>query len=156
MKSDPCNLLTIYTTTNGRTGDMVQPIQKGVIDSGLKATVKTISEVCWEDMVSANGIIVGTPVRFGDVDWEIKRLFDVTALQGYPGPLSGKVGGAFTGGGKPVGRSPSRLQPRFPARNKRGGLRFSRQGVGGRGKLNRVLLSLGLAQGGEAGLGTVQ
>jgi len=101
MKSDLFNLLIIYTTKNGRTGDMVVPIRKGIIDSGLKATVKTISEVRWQDMVTANGIIVGTPVRFGDVDWEIKRLFDVTALQGYPGPLSGKVGGAFTGGGKP-------------------------------------------------------
>ena len=51
----------------------------------------------------AKGVIIGTPVRFGDVDWQIKRLFDVTAFQDYPGPLSGKVGGAFTGGGRPGG-----------------------------------------------------
>lgn len=52
-------------------------------------------------MLAAKGIIVGTPVRFGDVDWEIKRLFDVTTFQDYPGPLHGKVGGAFVGGGRP-------------------------------------------------------
>jgi len=28
-------------------------------------------------------------------------LFDVTAYQDYPGPLSGKAGGVFTGGGRP-------------------------------------------------------
>ena len=50
MKSDLFNLLIIYTTKNGRTGDMVVPIRKGIIDSGLKATVKTISEVRWQDV----------------------------------------------------------------------------------------------------------
>ena len=54
-------------------------------------------------MLAAKGIIVGTPVRFGDVDWQIKQLSDITTLQDYPGPLSGKVGGAFTGGGRPGG-----------------------------------------------------
>ncbi len=63
--------------------------------------VRRVDEVHWEEMLASQGIIIGTPVRFGDVDWEIKRLFDVTAHQDYPGPLSGKVGGAFVGGSRP-------------------------------------------------------
>jgi NAD(P)H dehydrogenase (quinone) len=70
-------------------------------DAGASVLVRTVEEVQWEEMLSAKGVIVGTPVRFGDVDWQIKRLFDTTAYQDYPGPLSGKVGGAFTGGGRP-------------------------------------------------------
>lgn len=95
------NLLIIYTSKNGRTADMVEPIRQGILDGGAIATVRTVQEVQWGEMLSAKGIVVGTPVRFGDVDWEIKRLFDVTAYQDYPGPLSGKVGGAFAGGGRP-------------------------------------------------------
>ena len=94
-------LLIIYTSKNGRTGAMVEPIRQGMLEGGASVTVRTVEDVQWEDMLDANGIIVGTPVRFGDVDWELKRLFDITTHQDYPGPLSGKVGGAFTGGGRP-------------------------------------------------------
>ena len=95
------SLLIIYTSKNGRTGDMVEPIRQGMVEGGAGATVRTIEEVRWDEMLAAGGIIVGTPVRFGGVDWQMKRLFDVTAYQDYPGPLSGKVGGAFTGGSRP-------------------------------------------------------
>ena len=95
------SLLIIYTSKNGRTERMVEPIHQGIRDSGLEATVRLVGDVRWEEMLSAEGIIIGTPVRFGGIDWEIKRLFDVMAHQDYPGPLSGKVGGAFTAGGSP-------------------------------------------------------
>ena len=103
MADNQHELLIIYTSKNGRTGSMVEPIRQGILDGGASAAVRTVQEVQWDEMLAAKGIIVGTPVRFGDVDWQIKRLFDITALQDYPGPLSGKVGGAFTGGGKPGG-----------------------------------------------------
>ena len=95
------NLSIIYTSKNGRTGGMVEPVRQGMIEGGVNVAVRTVDEVTWDDMLAAQGVIVGTPVRFGDVDWQIKRLFDVTAYQDYPGPLSGKVGGAFAGGGRP-------------------------------------------------------
>ena len=79
----------------------MKPVSQGIIDAGASVLVRTVEEVEWAEMLSAKGVIVGTPVRFGDVDWQIKRLFDTTAFQDYPGPLSGKVGGAFTGGGRP-------------------------------------------------------
>ena len=101
MADDQFDLLIIYTSKNGRTGAMVEPIQQGMLEGGASVAVRTVDEVQWDDMLAAKGIIVGTPVRFGDVDWEIKRLFDITTHQDYPGPLSGKVGGAFTSGGRP-------------------------------------------------------
>ena len=95
------NLLIIYTSKNGRTDGMAEPVRQGMIEGGVNVAVRTVDEVTWDEMLAAQGVIVGTPVRFGDVDWQIKRLFDVTAYQDYPGPLSGKVGGAFAGGGRP-------------------------------------------------------
>lgn len=92
--------MIIYTTKNGRTESMVEPVKQGMIGAGVKATVRSVDEVQWEEMLGAQGIVVGTPVRFGGVDWQIKRLFDVTAYQGYPGPLAGKAGGAFVGGSR--------------------------------------------------------
>ncbi len=103
MANNQHDLLIIYTSKNGRTGSMVEPILQGINDGGSSALVRMVEEVQWEEMLAAKGIIVGTPVRFGGVDWQIKRLFDVTAHQDYPGPLSGKAGGAFTGGGRPGG-----------------------------------------------------
>ena len=101
MGNDEHNLLIIYTSKNGRTGGMVEPVRQGMIEGGVNVAVRTVDEVTWDEMLAAQGVIVGTPVRFGDVGWQIKRLFDVTAYQDYPGPLSGKVGGAFAGGGRP-------------------------------------------------------
>lgn len=101
MAENEHNLLIIYTSKNGRTGSMVEPIRQGILEGGAGVAVRPVEEVRWDEMVAAQGIIVGTPVRFGGVDWQIKQLFDVTAYQDYPGPLSGKVGGAFTGGGRP-------------------------------------------------------
>ena len=103
MEENPPEILMICTTKNGRTGGMVKPIKQGIVEVGGTVAMRRVDEVRWEEMVAAKGIIVGTPVRFGDVDWEIKRLFDVTAYQDYPGPLDGKVGGAFVGGGRPGG-----------------------------------------------------
>ncbi len=101
MEHTQHDLLIIYTSKNGRTGSMVEPIRQGILEVGASVAVRTVEEVRWDEMLSAQGIIVGTPVRFGGIDWQIKRLFDVTAYQDYPGPLSGKVGGVFTGGGRP-------------------------------------------------------
>ena len=101
MADNQHDLLIIYTSKNGRTGAMVEPIRQGMLEGGAGVTVRTVLEVQWEEMLAAKGIVVGTPVRFGDVDWQIKRLFDITTYQDYPGPLSGKVGGAFVAGGRP-------------------------------------------------------
>ena len=101
MTDNGPNLLIIYTSKNGRTGSMVEPVRQGILEGGAGVVVRTVEKVVWNEMLAAQGIIVGTPVRFGAVDWQIKRLFDVTAYQDYPGPLSGKVGGVFTGGGRP-------------------------------------------------------
>jgi NAD(P)H dehydrogenase (quinone) len=94
-------ILIVYTTLRGNTGKMVEPVAEGIRGEGVEVKVLQADDVTLEDMTAADGIIIGSPTRFGAVDWRIKRLFDEVAIQGYPGPLEGKVGGAFTAGSRP-------------------------------------------------------
>jgi NAD(P)H dehydrogenase (quinone) len=94
------HILIIYTTLRGNTGKMVEPVAEGIRSEGVEARVIQADEVTLADMTAADGIIVGSPTRFGAVDWRIKRLFDEVAIEGYPGPLEGKVGGAFVAGSR--------------------------------------------------------
>ena len=71
MEESSPEILMIYTTKHGRTGSMVEPIKQGIIGAGGSVATRQVDEVQWEEMTAAKGIIVGTPVRFGDVDWEI-------------------------------------------------------------------------------------
>ncbi|MHB8574103.1 MAG: flavodoxin family protein [Dehalococcoidia bacterium] len=93
-------ILIIYTTLRGNTGKMVEPVAEGIREEGVEARALEADSVTMDDMLAADGIIVGSPTRFGGVDWKIKRLFDEVTIQGYPGPLEGKVGGAFTAGSR--------------------------------------------------------
>lgn len=94
------HILLLYPTEQGRTGQMVPEICAGIQAEGVATLLRTVDTVTWEEMQAAHGIIVGNPTRFGGMDWQLKRLFDVMAFQGYPGPLAGKVGGAFGAGGR--------------------------------------------------------
>jgi len=96
----PLHLLVLYTTLRGNTGKLVQPVLDGIRDEGLEARALPVEQVTMADMTAAAGIIVGSPTRFGGVDWQIKRFFDTVTIEGYPGPLDGKVGGAFTAGSR--------------------------------------------------------
>src|SRR5438093_11246350 len=93
-------ILIIYTTLRGKTGTMVEPVAEGIRAEGVEARILPVEQVTMADMTAADGIIIGSPTRFGAVDWKIKRLFDEVSIEGYPGPLDGKVGGAFTAGSR--------------------------------------------------------
>jgi NAD(P)H dehydrogenase (quinone) len=93
-------ILIVYTTLRGNTGKMVEPIAEGIRTEGVEARVMPVEDVTMADLTAADGIIIGSPTRFGGVDWQIKRMFDVVTHEGYPGPLEGKVGGAFTAGSR--------------------------------------------------------
>lgn len=93
-------ILVIYITLRGNTGKMAPSVVEGIESEGVEARVLPADEVTIADLTAADGIIIGSPTRFGSVDWQIKRLFDVVATEGYPGPLDGKVGGAFVAGSR--------------------------------------------------------
>jgi NAD(P)H dehydrogenase (quinone) len=84
---------------------MAQGVAEGIRRvAGAVAVVKTVEEVSKEDLLAADGLVLGSPAYFADVagkmktaidDWNWKMKVDFTD----------KVGGAFsTGGGQAGGK----------------------------------------------------
>jgi NAD(P)H dehydrogenase (quinone) len=97
-KHGMARILVTYFSVTGNT----QALAEGVIEgarsvSGIECIDKPVAEVSNDDLVAADGIIVGSPTYFGQMAAEVKELFDITE-QVY-GKLEGKVGAAFTTSG---------------------------------------------------------
>ena len=90
-------LVTCFSVT-GNTQAMAEAVVEGVRSvKGVECVFKPVAEVSNDDMVAADGIIVGSPTYFGQMAAEVKELFDITE-QVY-GKLEAKVGAAFTTSG---------------------------------------------------------
>jgi len=90
-------LVTCFSVT-GNTKAMAEAVVEGVRSvKGIECTFKPVTEVNNDDMVAADGIIVGSPTYFGQMAAEVKALFDIT--EKVYGKLEGKVGAAFTTSG---------------------------------------------------------
>ena len=51
MATNQHDLLIVYTSKNGRTGAMVEPIRQGMEYAGVSVSVRTVEEVQWEEML---------------------------------------------------------------------------------------------------------
>ncbi len=95
-------ILVLYHSKGGNTRRLAEAIAKGV-DSvdGAEAVLKKTDEVTKEDFVSAEGIIAGSPVYFGLMAAELKKVFD--DFVSVRKKMEGKVGAAFATSGDPSG-----------------------------------------------------
>jgi len=84
----------VYFSRTGNTKKMAEFVSQGVKMEGLEAELKKVEETTLEDLLSWDGIIVGSPTYYGLVAGPIKDLFDRSVK--YHGKLEGKVGGAFS------------------------------------------------------------
>lgn len=67
--------------------------------SGAKAARKAFSDVPVarpEDLLEADGILFGTPTRYGNMAAQMRNFLDQTGGMWAKGAFNGKVGGAFT------------------------------------------------------------
>jgi NAD(P)H dehydrogenase (quinone) len=69
--------------------------------SGVKALLKSTQEVKKEDFVDSAGVIAGSPVYFGVMAWDLKRVFDEYVV--IRRKMENKVGAAFATSGDPSG-----------------------------------------------------
>ncbi len=72
---------------------MADQIAEGVRDEGVQAELRT-SDVSPDEVVRADGLILGSPSHYGSVSAKTKALLDRTYE--IHGRLEGKVGAAFT------------------------------------------------------------
>lgn len=93
-------LLVIYYTGTGNTRRMAEAITEGARRKGVIVRLKRVEECKLNDLVEADGVVVGSPTYFSNVAWQVKKLIDesITLYRGGR-RLSGKLGGSFTSSG---------------------------------------------------------
>ena len=95
-------ILIIYYSRTGNTEKMAQHVARGVKEvKGVQCIVKPVEEVTPDELLQVDGIIFGSPVYYGTMAAEIKKLIDESVT--YHGELDGKVGAAFASSGGPHG-----------------------------------------------------
>lgn len=93
-------ILIIYASDYGNTEKMALAVAEGVgTVAGAQALVKKAEEVTAEDMTASAGVVVGSPVHMGCMDWRVKKFID-TVCSGLwmQDKMNGRVAGVFTSG----------------------------------------------------------
>ena len=95
-------VLVLYYSRTGNTHKLAQAVSEGVESvEGVRCLLRSTEEVKREDFVESDGIIAGSPVYFGVMAAELKKVFDdfVTVRR----KTENKVGAAFATGGDASG-----------------------------------------------------
>jgi len=87
-------VLILYYSKSGNTEEMAKAIEEGARSEGVKAVRKKVRSATLQDLLTADGIIVGSPTYYGTMAAEMKTFIDKSVK--YHGKLEGKVGAAFS------------------------------------------------------------
>lgn len=95
-------ILVLYHSKGGNTRKLAERIGEGVESvSGANALLRSTQEVKKEDFVDSAGMIAGSPVYFGAMAYDLKRVFDEFVV--IRKKMENKVGAAFATSGDPSG-----------------------------------------------------
>ncbi len=113
------DILVLYFSRHGTTAELARHVARG-IDSvaGMSARLRTVSSpgapasavptegapyATHDDLRECAGLVLGSPVRFGNMASPLMAFFDSTSALWLSGALAGKPAGAFTSGSTPHG-----------------------------------------------------
>lgn len=108
-------ILVLYYSSYGHIEEMTDAIAEGARDEGAEVTIKRVPEIVPDDvakeagikldqaapiavpaeLANYDGIIIGTPTRFGNMAAQMRNFLDQTGGLWAEGKLVGKVGSAF-------------------------------------------------------------
>ncbi len=95
-------VLVLYYSKSGNTRKLGEYIAEGVASvDGVDAVVRSTQEVTKDDFVDSAGIIAGSPVYFGVMAADLKRVID--EYVGIRKKMENKVGAAFATSADPSG-----------------------------------------------------
>jgi len=94
-------VLVLYYSKGGNTKRMAEEVAKGVESEGASALLRNTDEVTKEDFIDSAGIVAGSPVYFGVMAWQLKKVFD--EFVSTRRKMEDTVGAAFATGGHPTG-----------------------------------------------------
>ena len=107
MQHQKSHVLVTYFSRRGRTQRMAEEVAAGGAEvAETLLTLKTVADVTAEDLLQADGIVIGSPVYFGTLSAAVKSFIEDWQFQFdfYPSyPLRDKVGAAFATGGQQSG-----------------------------------------------------
>jgi len=108
-------ILIVYYTRNGATGELARHAARGVEALGCVATLRTVPAVSAEnerpvkavpesgapfatldDLRRCDGLLLGSPTRFGNMAAPLKYFLDGTSSLWLDGTLAGKPAGMFS------------------------------------------------------------
>ena len=91
-------ILVAYDSRTGNTEKMAQAVAKGAESvPGMTVVLKKATRTTPQDLLRADGIILGSPTYYGLMSAKLKDLIDRSVK--VHGKLEGKVGAAFTSAG---------------------------------------------------------
>jgi NAD(P)H dehydrogenase (quinone) len=95
-------VLVLYYSKGGNTRKVAERIAEGIESvSGVKGVLRSTQEVKKEDFVESAGLIAGSPVYFGGMASDLKRVFDEYVV--IRRKMENKVGAVFATSGDPSG-----------------------------------------------------
>ena len=114
-------ILILYYSRHGATAELARQVARGVDGvAGCRARLRTVPALAQpgaapataedgaafathDDLRECAGMVVGSPVRFGNMAAPLMAFFDGTSSLWLTGVLAGKPVGAFTSGSTPHG-----------------------------------------------------
>lgn len=101
-------MITYYSKT-GHTEEMAKAIAEGAGENDqIRVIIKTVEESTTEDILSADAIIVGSPVYNGNIAPQVQSFINNWPFKGQP--MKDKIGAAFcTAGGISAGEEAVQL-----------------------------------------------
>src|SRR5499427_6636030 len=129
MPSPKANILIVFYSRDGSVETLAKSVSEGAREAGAEVRLRRVPDLVspdvmakvpgWEErskrMVAeygtptlddaewADGIIFGTPTRFGNTSAELKAFIDSLGSLWFKGKLNGKAGAAFTSTAGPHG-----------------------------------------------------
>jgi len=94
-------ILILYYSKGGNTAKLAREIARGVEAGSAKPVIRTTANVIKEDFLEASGVIAGSPVYFGVMAADLKRIFD--EFVSTRRKMENKIGAAFATGGHHTG-----------------------------------------------------
>ncbi len=98
-------ILIAYHSRTGNTEKMAAAVREGAASvAGVEIVLRKVAEVTPDDIVKADGIVLGTPVEWGNLSAEAKRFIDrVGEALGKAGATygEGRTAAVFCTGGSP-------------------------------------------------------
>lgn len=110
----PVHILIAYHSQTGNTATLAGAVREGAASvTGVDVLLRRVEAVGAEDIVSADGIVLGTPVHWGNLSAESKRFLDrIGEVLGKAGKAlgDGRTAGVFcTAGSVSNGQEMARL-----------------------------------------------